>query len=159
MLQQNFKSEGVSLNAISQYLKIAIATNREESEADIDISTTSVPLHCMTVHKAKGLEFDTVILPFMDKPFFYKNQTEILVSNDQDKVAWNIHDRKTGTSMRNLLYEQVRKEEDDNATAEETRILYVAMTRTIRNFKCILNRTIDDHTWAGLIWKVGVPDE
>ena len=159
MLQQNFKSDGVSLNAISQYLKIAIATNREESEADIDISTTSVPLHCMTVHKAKGLEFDTVILPFMDKPFFYKNQTEILVSNDQDKVAWNIHDRKTGTSMRNLLYEQVRKEEDDNATAEETRILYVAMTRTIRNFKCILNRTIDDHTWAGLIWKVGVPDE
>ena len=159
ILQQNFTAEGVSLNAISQYLKIAIATNREESEAEIDVSATSVPLHCMTVHKAKGLEFDTVILPFMDKPFFYKNQTEILVSNDQDKVAWNIYDRKAGTSMRNYLYEQVRKEEDDNATAEETRILYVAMTRTIRNFKCILNRTIDDNTWAGLIWKVGVPDE
>lgn len=159
MLQQNFKSEGVSLNAISQYLKLSIATNREESEADFDVSSTAVALHCMTVHKAKGLEFDTVILPFMDKPFFYKNQTEILISNGQDKVAWNIYDRKTGTSMRNYLYEQVRKEEDENATAEETRILYVAMTRTIRNFKCILNRTIDDNTWAGLIWKVGIPDE
>lgn len=159
LLQQNFKSDGASLNAISQYLKLSIATNREESEADIDISSTAVPLHCMTVHKAKGLEFDTVILPFMDMPFFYKNQTEILINNDQDKVAWNIYDRKSGTSMRNYLYEQVRKEEDDNATAEETRILYVAMTRTIRNFKCILNRTIEDNTWAGLIWKVGVPDD
>lgn len=158
ILQQNFGSDGVSLNTISQYLKLAIATDRNENEAQTDVST-AIPLYCMTVHKAKGLEFDTVILPFTDDPFFFKNQTELLVSNDRHKIAWNIYDRRTGMSMRNHLYEQVRAEEDDNATAEETRILYVAMTRTIRNFKCILGRTTAENTWAGLIWKEGIPDD
>ena len=108
-------------------------------------------MYCMTVHKAKGLEFDTVIIPCTDTPFYYKNQTEILIDNTQTKVAWNIGSRDTEKELMNNYYFSVRKEENMNAAAEETRILYVAMTRTIHTFRCIIGKTQDTNCWNALL--------
>ena len=159
VLHQNFKSESVTINKIVSYLTNAIATNRDESEAEADMEFQLDCIYCMTVHKAKGLEFDTVIMPFMDTPFFYRNQTEILIDNSQTKIAWNIGSRDSDKDMHNNNYYVVRTEENHNAASEETRILYVAMTRTIHSFCCILSKTQDENCWTGLFDKVGAFNE
>lgn len=158
-LHQNFKSESVTVNKIVSYLQNAIATNREESEAEAEMDFHVDCVYCMTVHKAKGLEFDTVIIPFMDTPFFYRNQTEILIDNSQSKIAWNIGTRDSDKDMHNSNYYLVRTEENHNAASEETRILYVAMTRTIHSFCCIMSKTQDENCWTGLFDKVGAFNE
>lgn len=159
LLHQNFKSESVTVNKIVSYLRNAIATNRNESEADVDADYQYDCVYCMTVHKAKGLEFDTVILPFMNTPFYYHNQTEILVDNSLTKIAWNVGKRDSEKELHNNYYSKVRYEEDLNATAEETRILYVAMTRTIHSFLCIMSKAQDANCWNGLFEKAGVENE
>ena len=159
ILHQQFKSDSVSVNKIVSYLKNAIATNREENEADADIDFQSDCVYCMTVHKAKGLEFDSVILPYMNTPFCYRDQTEILIDNSKTKIAWNISSRDSGKELCSNLYYSVRKEENLNAASEETRILYVAMTRTIHSFRCILSKTQNPDCWNGLFEKAGLENE
>ncbi len=159
LLHQSFKSESVTINKIASFLKNAIATNRDESEADVEADYQYDCVYCMTVHKAKGLEFDTVVLPFMNTPFFYRDQTEILIDGTQTKIAWNVGKRDSDKDLHNDFYSAVRREEDFNATAEETRILYVAMTRTIHSFLCIMSKSQDENCWNGLFEKVGVPNE
>ena len=157
ILQQHFHKEGATLNSISQFLKYNIATNRDENEAEIETPDDYRCLYCMTVHKAKGLEFDTVILPFMELPLYYNSSTEILIDKNKARIGWNVV-TSNGT-MRNNNYNSIRREENVNATEEETRILYVAMTRTINAFKCFLSNTKSDNCWAGLIWKAGIENE
>lgn len=158
ILQQTFKSGEVTISTLSEFLKMNIATNRDESEADITDENDYRSLHCMTVHKAKGLEFDTVILPFMSLPMYYENSTELLLDDSKTKIAWNVK-KSSGDIMQNRNYSSVRKQENQNAVAEETRILYVAMTRAINSFKCFITNTKNDNCWAGLIWKAGIDNE
>lgn len=153
ILLQRFAGESVSLPAVCEFLKLSIATNREESEPETDIADGYKSLNCMTVHKSKGLEFDTVILPFTDLPFYFGNVTEILLSNDMKKVGWHVG-RGFSSDLRNNNYNSIRYEENINATAEEMRILYVAMTRTIRSFRCIIGSNNNDNTWTGMLRKV-----
>lgn len=159
ILQRNSAGEFSSLYDIYDFLKISIETNRDEQEAELIESGDINCLYCMTVHKAKGMEFDTVIVPFTETKFYYDGQTEVLVSNDNRFVGWQYRDVNTGTILQNTNYERIRTEEEMSATQEETRILYVAMTRTINTLICLVSSCKEENTWAHLIRKAGVIDE
>lgn len=158
ILCQNFQADSVSINKVVEFFRNAIATNREENEAEPDMEYRYDCVYCMTVHKAKGLEFDSVIIPFTHTPFYYHNQTEILINNSKTRIAWNVGSNDTDYELQNNNYYSVRKEEDINAVAEETRILYVAMTRTIHSFACIIGRNSSDNCWSYLFEKVEESD-
>ena len=159
ILQRNTSGEFTSLYDIYNFLKISIETNREEQEAEVEDNESYNCLNCMTVHKAKGLEFDTVIIPFTDFPFYYDGGTEVLVNNANSKIGWNYYDKNTDISLQNSFYEEIREEEDGNATQEETRILYVAMTRAINTLICLVAPDKKENTWAHLIREVGIDYE
>lgn len=129
LLHSRFAGDGLDLLHIQQFLSISIATNRDELEEELDFSDLNVA-YCMTVHKAKGLEFDTVIIPF-DKRLFLEQQTEIVISSDRRSVGWLYCIGDKG--LRNSLFERVKGEDLSRTEEEETRILYVAMTRAKRN--------------------------
>ena len=158
ILCQNFQADSVSVNKVVEFFRNAITTNREENEAEPDMEYRYDCVYCMTVHKAKGLEFDSVILPFTHTPFYYHNQTEILINNSKTRIAWNVGSNDTDYELQNNNYYLVRKEEDINAAAEETRILYVAMTRTIHSFSCIMGRNRSENCWSYLFEKVEESD-
>lgn len=159
ILQRNGEGEFASLYDIYNFLKISIETNREEQEAEVEDNGDSNCLYCMTVHKSKGMEFDTVIIPFTDTPFYFDGSTEVLVSNDNKQVGWKYIDKSTGAVLQNSNYERIRAEEEMSATQEETRILYVAMTRTIHTLICLVAPDKKQNTWAHLIREVGVSYE
>jgi ATP-dependent exoDNAse (exonuclease V) beta subunit len=120
----------------------------------------------MTVHKAKGLEFDTVIMPYTNRRFITFDSTELIVDPISKKVGW----RYTGdrekknreykyAEMQNNYYDDMKSRESFAVVQEEMRILYVAMTRTIRNFICLVPNPKNDNTWASHIMEVGVDYE
>lgn len=171
ILERNLSGDKVSIYDVYKFLKLNIATNREETEAEVVTDKEQSQnlyrtILCMTVHKAKGLEFDTVIIPFTNRTFPTWDQTEIIIDPVGRRVGWNYtgdKERKNRRlkypAMRNSLYAELKEIDAASSKREETRILYVAMTRAIHNLICIVPDSKNDNTWASLIEEVGVDYE
>ncbi|MGO5167874.1 UvrD-helicase domain-containing protein [Bacillota bacterium LCP21S3_D9] len=171
ILERNLSGDKVSIYDVYKFLKLNIATNREETEAEVVTDKEQSQnlyrtILCMTVHKAKGLEFDTVIIPFTNRTFPTWDQTEIIIDPVGRRVGWNYtgdKERKNRRlkypAMRNSLYVELKEIDAASSKREETRILYVAMTRAIHNLICIVPDSKNENTWASLIEEVGVDYE
>lgn len=93
---------------------------------------TSTSLQIMTIHKAKGLEFDYVLIPGLDRE---------PRSNDKELFLW--HEYNTANSDGKLLiaplnalgeehnptYQYLKNEAALRAKLENTRLIYIAITR------------------------------
>lgn len=93
-----------------------------ELYADDDRAGTPGPtLHVMTIHKAKGLEFDHVFLPGLERP---------TPSADPSLMLWRAteHGLLMGTPGTDL-YRWLRFEDAERDRNEQLRLLYVACTR------------------------------
>ncbi|MDR0326725.1 MAG: UvrD-helicase domain-containing protein [Planctomycetaceae bacterium] len=87
----------------------------------------------MTIHKAKGLEFDIVVLPDLDSPQqLVGRQPKVIVSQDSPTAPVNFVLRWVKDELRTLLpdpYQKAFVRWKDNQVKESLAILYVAMTR------------------------------
>lgn len=155
MLEQRMDGEFATLYDLYSYLSLMIATNREEMEPEIEMSDDYTSVYIMTVHKSKGLEFDTVILPEMNGNLVPFESTTMLV--DQEKLAW-CYMRNQNQKMESAWYPELRKKADQKGVEEETRMLYVAMTRAVNHLMLIVNRWDGYESWSSLIRKVGLID-
>lgn len=159
MLQQNMGGDKVSIYDVYHYLKLQIATNRTDSEPNVETEDDYSSILCMTVHKSKGLEFDTIIVPYTGRRFPDRYNTEIIIDPLTKEVGWNFEADKNNPDMRNDLYPKLKNIDIYRTKAEETRILYVAMTRAINNLICIVHPSRSTETWGYLIEEVGVDYE
>lgn len=151
IIKNNFTSEATNLNVIYNFLKIQIATNKEEDEPIISLSDSNV-VKGMTVHKAKGLEFKTVIIPFTNRIFRKTDTTEILINKESSvckKVAWQYVSKESGI-LNNDYYSVQGNEETANVVKEEARLLYVALTRAIRKL-IVIECSNKAYTWSYLM--------
>lgn len=131
LLKKHFSDSTATLMGIERYLRIQIQTNTEVDDDPVSEwgSQTQKPIHCMTVHKSKGQEFDHVVLPLLDHVFNAPARPQIFVKLDQipPKVAYKLDLENYRVS--NQHYEELRRQEQRELIAEETRLLYVALTR------------------------------
>lgn len=156
MIQQRMDGEFATLYDIYVYLSLMISSNREEMEPDIEMVDDYTSVYIMTVHKSKGLEYDTVIMPAMNGGLIPREQTTILV-NDK-KIAW-YYKKNTSGHMNSVWYDELRKEAVRKGVEEETRMLYVAMTRAVNKLIMLVNNWDSYESWSSLIRKVGLIDE
>lgn len=156
MIQQRMDGEFATLYDLYVYLTLMIATNREEMEPDIDMEDDYSSVYIMTVHKSKGLEYDTVIMPAMNHDLETDKRTTIL-ANDK-KVGW-YYKRNISGFMSSAWFEELHREAVKKGMAEETRMLYVAMTRAVNKLVMLVNNWDTYVSWSTLIKKVGLINE
>ena len=156
ILQINIGNEKVSLFDIYHFLKLNIATNRDEGEAKVESKDDYTSVLCMTVHKAKGLEFDTIIIPYTNGPFMTNIDTEIIIEPLSRKVGWKYggDERRRLVPMQNDYYVTLKDEDIWSCYQEEARILYVAMTRAIHACTVVVPWTNRKNTWAYMLTEV-----
>jgi ATP-dependent exoDNAse (exonuclease V) beta subunit len=85
----------------------------------------------MTIHKAKGLEFDMVVLPGLDRPV-PPNRDQLLLSHQfarAERDGMVMAARPPVGTQSDLLFEFLRCQRRDAAILEAQRLLYVACTR------------------------------
>jgi DNA helicase-2/ATP-dependent DNA helicase PcrA len=150
LLRRKFSDEFISLHTLHEFLSTQIATNRKEDEPRLDANELVGSVSCMTVHKSKGLEFDTVIIPFTNKEFWKDDKNEIILDQSDDgwKIGWKIVG--DDITYMNSYYPDLVESEQVEIKREETRLLYVAMTRAIRNL-IIVNSGNRQKTWSELL--------
>jgi ATP-dependent helicase/nuclease subunit A len=117
-----------ALDDVVRYLRDrAHDTSIRESEAQI-VSQTDEVVRVLTVHQAKGLEFDIVIIPDLaartargsSERTFFSDEWGLLAG-----AAYGLH-RK---ALPHALILKEKQYEDDQQYEEEKRLLYVAVTR------------------------------
>ena len=129
-LSEMNKRSYLTLDSINESLHINIMTGTEAKSREISISTDDVRLIGLTVHKSKGLEYGTVILPCTEDEMDRPRMQGIEMTYIDGKIGYCI------SSGRNHFYNNYypAKTELLETMREESRILYVAMTRAINNF-------------------------
>ncbi|MDO8789641.1 MAG: UvrD-helicase domain-containing protein [Sulfuritalea sp.] len=99
-------------------------------------------LQLMTIHKAKGLEFDTVILPGLHR---------VMKGNDPTLLAWDsfalvagerliaapVNRRRGRAAGEPTVYDFLQRMERERGRNEEARVLYVAATRAVRRLHLV----------------------
>lgn len=110
-------------------------------------SNSDTKLEIMTIHKAKGLEFDSVILPGLDRN---------IRQDDKPLLAWMERPSKFGendlimaplksvSDDQDLIYNFIRREENKKSLYETQRLLYVAVTRAKYQLNLIVPYQVDN---------------
>lgn len=125
-----------TLAAWLEYTDNIISMNGRETAANIDAEDA---VTIMTIHKSKGLEFDTVFLP----------QLSARTQSDTDEIKFDL---QSGLGIKVLMPDgqlavtsvltDIRERDKELQAAEKHRQLYVAMTRAKR--RLILAGAYDD---------------
>lgn len=129
-ITQKYSREYLTINMIGEYLKINITTYQEEVSRKKEIDSNEVTVICTTIHKSKGLEYGTVVIPYTADDISSTYHSGVNVNLVNGKLIYSYGsgrgnmDYSDGYPVDVELLEQER---------EESRILYVALTRAIRN--------------------------
>ncbi|MDO4564422.1 MAG: UvrD-helicase domain-containing protein [Clostridia bacterium] len=86
----------------------------------------------MTMHRAKGLEFPVVFLGNLEAGFGNRGPQEVLRLNSSYGISMRFVDPIKRVRYEPLRFEVLKKEARKSLIEEETRLLYVAMTRAKR---------------------------
>jgi ATP-dependent helicase/nuclease subunit A len=96
----------------------------------------------MTIHKSKGLEFETVILPGLHRATG-GNESSLLLWDEVAGADGHEHllvapmKQKGAGNGEPTAYDYLRKLEAERAAHENERLLYVAATRAIRRLHLV----------------------
>ncbi|MBE5958728.1 MAG: DNA helicase UvrD [Lachnospiraceae bacterium] len=141
-----YSRDYLTINKIYDFLKINITTYQEEASRKHNEEDDDVIVLCTTVHKSKGLEYGTVVLPYTSEDISDIKVGGMNVNICDDKVSYSIN-FKGGNSGYSGGFDEAT--EEDEKIKEETRVLYVALTRAIRNIVWMKDLdTSEDISWG-----------
>lgn len=129
IIRDNFADDISSIYAIESFLRLKISTDdtvdvrRPEARYDKEF------LQCSTVHKAKGLEFDYVVMPKLTNSFITGKAVDVIVRKDNNNINIGYKVFIDENEYKNSYYSDFIKDEKAEIIGEEARLLYVAMTR------------------------------
>ena len=128
--------DALTINQIKKYLEINILTRNQELARTQDADEEGVHILCTTVHKSKGLEYGTVILPYTSDDISDIRRVKLEANYSRSKLSYTVL-FENKVRERNSNYDESLEKTDQ--VAEESRVLYVALTRAIRNCIWFLN--------------------
>lgn len=138
--------DSLTLNQIAEYLKINILTRQQQLAREISVDDENIQFLCTTIHGSKGLEYGTVILPYTDDDISDIKKVKLDANYSESKLSYTVT-FENKVREKNSYYDEML--EVNEQIAEESRILYVALTRAIRN--CVWINNLDSNT--RISWK------
>lgn len=149
-LSKEGKYSYLTLDSINESLHILINTGSEKASRSIADGGNHVRIICTTVHKSKGLEYDTVIIPFTTDSIdtMHRNGLDITYVNGKVGYCFSVN----GESMSNEYFNT--DDEIQENEMEESRILYVALTRAINKFVWFNKIDSNGNNWGKLLEEI-----
>ncbi len=126
----------LTINQIAKYLEINILTRQQELSRTPVVDEEGIHIICTTVHKSKGLEYGTVVLPYTSENIGDIRKIRLDANYSKSKLSYTVQFENKVRERNSNYNEDLERTEQ---IAEESRILYVALTRAIRNCIWIMN--------------------
>lgn len=142
--------DSLTINSLVDILTANVVNAKNVDSRIPDIKGQDYVIKCVTVHKSKGLEYGAVILPYCSAAIDIMKRSRVNVSvvdNGGIKVGYQI--KTDNDTYQNDFFDESM--ETSERMREETRILYVAMTRAIRDFSWIALEGKKHICWQNLI--------
>lgn len=132
--RETFRTENITLYQYVNWLTSMITSNVDEPLADL-VEAQNESVNLMTIHKAKGLEFPVVILPFLDDDISKSSLNPPIIVNEGNFSLEFCYEKyyETGTKIMSKHYEEIVNKVQHDVYSEELRVLYVALTRAEKN--------------------------
>lgn len=154
IIKENFSDNISSIGAIEEFLKLKISTDNTIDARKLSESNEKKFIQCSTVHKAKGLEYDYVVLPKLTNKFITSKAVDVIVRNNEKNINVGFKIRLGDDEYKNSYYTTYLKDENSEIVGEEARLLYVAMTRCKRRLflnSVGLSATEGINNWKSLV--------
>lgn len=143
----------LTINTLQEHLHNSIISQVSVNSRTPASNEDEAAIQCITVHKAKGLEYGHVIMPFCSASmdFIKKAQLHISATKYQGRyrIGYSMRVGDSGDTIQNDFYDEII--EKSEKAREEARILYVAMTRSIRSFSWVEIQGKQNLSWQNLI--------
>lgn len=131
-----FEEGSATLPSMLEWLRLKIATDSVEDEpVDPELVQGERVCVALTVHKAKGLEYSRVVIPFtrerfMKRPQVGKTSASVVDYGGRPRLLWSWKWNKQEQPWTNVdPASHVAAADNRENRKEEARLLYVAMTR------------------------------
>ncbi|MBQ9782738.1 MAG: UvrD-helicase domain-containing protein [Clostridia bacterium] len=137
LINESNKNKKLTIKEFGAYL--------EDAFEDISTCETSGDDACkvMTIHASKGLEFPYVILAGTSSKFNFSDiEKGRIIKNEKYGITIKHHDKETMTISETPLTLFVKNQSYLNASLEEARVLYVAMTRAMYKLDVIAKKNV-----------------
>ena len=156
IFDETFKLASVTFGSIQRWLQIQMATNNQEDEPLYEMETQDISITALTAHRAKGQEYDHVVIPETWKSFFYdgrdfKSAVRYFHESEIRRIKWS-------WKINQIQYGNVHHDHDDDfeisdkeTRNEEARLLYVAMTRAKQTLNIFVPARPQKDSWAQLL--------
>lgn len=134
ILVEFFEGGSATLPSMLEWLRLKIATDDSESEpVDPDLVQGDRVCVALTVHKAKGLEYSRVIIPFtrskfLKRPAQGRTSASVVDHDGKPRLLWEWNARTPSLTNANSASRAAAADRHESRK-EEARLLYVAMTR------------------------------
>jgi len=174
LMDAQFADSAVTVSGILEWLRIQIATNRnEDAPSAIGEEAPKGSVTALTAHKAKGLEYDFVVIPntftqFGTPPSIQSEAFVLADTRDESgqRLVWKWcefpYNKETKKRERRTVFANCTDTDGalgQNAVEvrrEETRLLYVAMTRARKRLVVFVDgkkggRGGPPATWSALL--------
>lgn len=125
-------SHAVNLELLNDRIKNLFAATHDDH----------APIQIMTIHSAKGLEFDTVILPQLERASSRDDKSLLLWMEHplhDENISLLLAPLHAADSESEPLYKYIEKLQKEKAYFEVDRLLYVATTRAKKRLHLIFN--------------------
>lgn len=139
---KTYSVDYLSLSVVENSLHINILTGQEELVRNVKGKAEDIRVMCTTVHKSKGLEYGTVILPFCDWDMGDTDKSSLDVDYSDHKLSYGIKIKKFKKICKVYNSNYDKRKERSQRVQEESRVLYVALTRAIRNIVWLKNTNV-----------------
>lgn len=157
IINNNFSIRDNNLYIINNWLEINMHTNKKENEPVISESKEKIEI--TTVHRAKGKEFEHVLLPYTSNSFNGgvtdpNLNGEIYFNYDNSgtnlKTGWSIvkDSINSPTISHNNYFDDFYKINKEENVEEEMRLLYVALTRAKKSISILTQETPSEESWG-----------
>lgn len=148
IMDEQFADAPVTLGGLVDWLRNRIAIDDTEDGPPLDDDGKGI-VRIITVHRAKGLEFDRVIIANTSAAFgAHRHVTTTAAvladANGRHRALWRWKERGRETWQWVNPPEDAKAwaEDETETTREETRLLYVAMTRAKHELVILSNRRL-----------------
>lgn len=150
-IQGSQRLSTLTLHEMFSYLNMNIKTDQyAEAKRRQKSDTGKVKIICTTIHKSKGLEFGTVILPETDQKLNRSAKSSLEIEKENNHIGYYVKkvNGKKGLEIQSRYFDSTKYVNEGRQ--EESRILYVALTRAIHTVIWITVSSLNSSelTWS-----------